>query len=584
MEKIVEFVKTNKIKMIMIAIIIVVILLGIYLYRDYKQKEYRVEVITDYHYYILKNDDGTNGVIDKFGNIVIKPSNQSIIIPNPQKAVFLCNIEGKTKVFNEKGQAIFLEYEEIDRIDLKGIASNVPYEKSVLTYKENGKYGLINYEGKRITKPIYDEINGLENKEGEMLVKKDGKYGAINSKGAIIIKPEYESILADGYYTDEQKYAFSGYIVGLKTQEGYRYGYISPKLEMILKVEYNTINRILEKKDITNIYLIASRNGQQGVVKNGQVIINYAYQNIEYDDYNDLFKLTRGNKNGVSTIEGKEILPTEYQDINFNGIYIQAIKENGNYVYFDSEGNKIEDNSYESILRTAYPNYFITIDPNGKYGIVNEEKEIILNHQYSYIEYLYGQYFIATKEDHLLGVIDKDGNVIIDFQYEVLQKIDDTNVIEAKKLKENITELYNQKMEKIYSKQNIAVTNKGQYICIYGQDELKYFDRTGQELNNTNIFQNALYSKEKDGKWGFIDKDGNVVVDFIYDRTTEFSKEGYAGIKLQGKWGVLNEKGEIILEPTYQIETGNADPEFAGVYYKVYYGYGESYFTNEIKN
>ena len=38
----------------------------------------------------------------------------------------------------------------------------MPYEKKVLRYKQNGKYGLIDYEGKVITKPIYEEIEGLD--------------------------------------------------------------------------------------------------------------------------------------------------------------------------------------------------------------------------------------------------------------------------------------------------------------------------------------------------------------------------------------------------------------------------------------
>ena len=51
-----------------------------------------------------------------------------------------------------------------------------------------------------------------------MLIKKNEKYGVINSKGVTIINPEYDTIVADGYYIEEQKYALSGYIVGIKTR------------------------------------------------------------------------------------------------------------------------------------------------------------------------------------------------------------------------------------------------------------------------------------------------------------------------------------------------------------------------------
>lgn len=54
-----------------------------------------------------------------------------------------------------------------------------------------------------------------------------------------------------------------------------------------------------------------------------------------------------------------------------------------------------------------------------------------------------------------------------------------------------------------------------------------------------------------------------------------------AGIMKDNKWGVIDINGNIVLEPTYKIEESNTDPEFIGKYYRVYYGYGESYFTNK---
>ena len=45
------------------------------------------------------------------------------------------------------------------------------YEKSVLKYKKNEKYGLIDYSGKQITEAIYGQIDSLGYKEGELLVE-----------------------------------------------------------------------------------------------------------------------------------------------------------------------------------------------------------------------------------------------------------------------------------------------------------------------------------------------------------------------------------------------------------------------------
>lgn len=211
--------ENSKKNIVIIGIIIVIIssIIGIYLYKDYRNKKYEVEEIVSYLYYPIY-ENGKMGVIDTKGNIIVEPIYEDVNIPNPEKAVFICLKEDKIIVQNNQKETLFEKFEEVVGIDTKGTLNSIPYEKKVLRYKENGKYGLIDYEGKVITKPIYEEIESLENKEGELLVKKDGKYGVISQKGACIIKNEYDGIIADGYYDETQKYALSGYIVTLKTR------------------------------------------------------------------------------------------------------------------------------------------------------------------------------------------------------------------------------------------------------------------------------------------------------------------------------------------------------------------------------
>lgn len=569
---------------VIIGIIIVVILsivLGIYLYKDYQNKKYEVEEIVSYLYYPIY-ENGKMGVIDTKGNIVIEPEYDNVNIPNPGKTVFICLKSDKTIVKNDKKETLFQNYEEVVGIPTKGTLNSIPYEKSVLRYKENDKYGLIDYEGKVITKPIYEEIESLENKEGELLVKKDGKYGVISQKGACIIKNEYDGIIADGYYDEQHKYALSGYIVLLKTEEGYRYGYINYKRKKVLDVNYNDIYRELGIEDHENAYLEITRNGQVGLVKNREIIIKTVYQSIEYDRNNSIFVLQRGSKKGISDTTGKIIVPVEYDQINIKGIRIQAVGNDGITTYFDISGNKLDQINYQTVRKTANENYFITINSDEKYGIVDNTGKVILDNNYRYLEYLYEDYFIASNEQGYLGVINNLGETKVDFKYEVLQKVDNSSVIEAKILKDSTTDVYSSKLEKVYSNKNIFIASFKNYIKIYAPDDIAYFDKKGNALENTQVQDVALYSKKQNGKWGLVDKQGNTIVDCIYDRTTSSNEHGFAGIKKDGKWGVVNEKGNIIVEPKYKIESENSDPEFIGSYYKVYYGYGESYYTKQI--
>ena len=404
MENVLDFVKNNKIKVLVAFLVIVIIIIGIYKFLESKNKEYTFTEVSTYNYFVL-NKDSKYGVIDTTGKFIIEPIYDNVNIPNPEKAVFICRKEDNLIVLNDSNEEIFTEYEEVNSIGINGIVSNIPYEKTVLKYKKDGKYGIINFDGKEITKPIYEEIKGLENKESELLVKYSGKYGVINVKGAKLIKPEYDNIVADGFYTDKNNYGLSGYILSNKTQEGYKYGYINYKYNEVLNVEYDTIERILDTKNIEDTYLIASKNGKYGVVKNNKVLINYSYQGIEYNSDNSMFEIEKNDKYGIIDYTGNSIIPIEYTGIEINGIYIQAFNDEERKVY-NILGEVITDLKYEAILKTQNENYQITINEDGFYGIINAQNEELVKNKYNYIEYLFEDYFIVSNENGKLGVIN----------------------------------------------------------------------------------------------------------------------------------------------------------------------------------
>jgi hypothetical protein len=64
-----------------------------------------------------------------------------------------------------------------------------------------------------------------------------------------------------------------------------------------------------------------------------------------------------------------------------------------------------------------------------------------------------------------------------------------------------------------------------------------------------------LLPAKKYGKWGFINKSGDWVIDNRYEEAYYFS-EGLAAVKFFGNWGFINRHGEWVIQPEYQ----NAKP------------------------
>lgn len=574
--------KKNK-KVIICAIIISIIILviaGTIVYKHAKGKssDYELEKIDVWTYLpIVENEK--MGVIDNKGNVVIEPNYNNIQIPNPTKDVFICSNENETKIVNAKGEEKFKNFEEVSAIQLKELATEIPYEKSVLKYKENGKYGIINFDGKKITKAIYNDISNLPYKEGELLVEKDGKYGVISILGKNILPIQYKEIKVDEYYEAENSYRYSGYIVGNDTDKGTMYKYINYKTNIETKSEYQDIKRIVDYEDKDKFYLIYEKDNKYGVIEDENTIINNEYDNIEYDNLNQLFIVKKDGKYGIVKLNGETLISCLYDEIDIEGIYIYALK-NEEQTIFNTSGEKIEDQKYKSVYNVENTNYKITINDENKYGVLDENNNSIISNNYFYIGYLGNNYFVVSGQNGKNGIIDNKGDVILDTKYDTIEKIEDTNLIDAVEINTNTITLFNNEMKELNKMSNANIFVEKNYIRIYSNKEQKYFNSNGEEKSNKEILsQNKIFSDVKDGKWGFVDSNGNVIVDYIYDDVTEQNSFGFAGIKKDGKWGSINEDGQVIIEPTYTLNNNEVD--FVGEYYKYTYGYKKFNYTKD---
>ena len=84
------------------------------------------------------------------------------------------------------------------------------------------------------------------------------------------------------------------------------------------------------------------------------------------------------------------------------------------------------------------------------------------------------------------------------------------------------------------------------YIKVRVGNEYKYYnfkfeERTSKDILSTNTI---FLSQNEEGKYGFVDRNGNVVVNYIYDDAREQNDYGYASVKQNGLWGAVDSKGK----------------------------------------
>ncbi len=100
-------------------------------------------------------------------------------------------------------------------------------------------------------------------------------------------------------------------------------------------------------------------------------------------------------------------------------------------------------------------------------------------------------------------------------------------------------------------------------------------DFSYENIDDYNGLSEGLLAVKKNGKWGFVDEQGNVVIDFLYDPYENYvsygeniervytAVNGYIAVLKDGKWGLIDTKGNIVIDTIYDgISQVNPDGMF----------------------
>jgi len=234
--------------------------------------------------------------------------------------------------------------------------------------------------------------------------------------------------------------------------------------------------------------------------------------------------------------------------VSNNEIYV--VKEE-KWKVINANEETLFDSEFDDIIEINGEN--ITVINDKKYGVVDLSKNEKIPAEYEFLKYCFGDYYIAQK-DNKYGLIDLQNEIKIDIKYEGMQYRQEADFIEAEN--ENYESvIYNRELQEKLTGIITEVNSEDGYIRIRQGDEYNYYNFKFEEKSNTEILKGkTLYLSKKDGKYGYIDKNGNVVVDYQYDDAKEQNSYNYAAIKKDGIWGSIDRKGKIVVEPKYQLD------------------------------
>lgn len=245
-------------------------------------------------------------------------------------------------------------------------------------------------------------------------------------------------------------------------------------------------------------YAVYEYEGKKGIIDTaGEIVLQAAYDEIEVPlQATDGFPVRVGEETYVISEKGYKIAqPAEnYEKLGIlSGNRILA-KQSGKYGYLNSDLEKITDFVWDDA--TNFSNKIAAVKQGEKWALIDSKGELLTD--YIYTDVKRDAHNFCSRYG-LLWVNEGKGYSLIDTE---LEPVGDVLYEDAK--------------------------------CFY-------------EEGGAAVYQN--------GKWGFADRQGQLVVPYTFDDADSF-RIGYAPVKLGGLWGYAGEDGTILIDYAFDEALG----------------------------
>lgn len=254
--------------------------------------------------------------------------------------------------------------------------------------------------------------------------------------------------------------------------------------------------------------------------------------NGEYQDVGiysgGLCPILVGNKWGYVDTQGNKKVANKFVKVGaYSGELSPVIDDNGTAFYVDPNGNK------KFVILDVENVKELGLIENGIYSLYDGSTWAFYNSEY---KKLYGDYqdvsamgngVAAVKKDGKWSLINRDGKDLIGKTYEAVA-MDEKLVV--------------------FRNDRIFVSDGSGYQMIDSTGKV-YGDKKFQAVHIFNDTTNAAVMIN--GKWGFINAAGEVVIEPQYEDARSFAN-GYAAVKKDGKWGFINAEGKMVIEPQFK--------------------------------
>lgn len=461
--------------------------------------------------------------------------------------------EGSSEEPDEKASAS--SYPKVAKLPEDKWFYQVMYSEGCYCIFDGSHYGFMTEEGEEIAPFIYEQAAPFA--EELACVCLDGKYGFIGKEGETKRPFIYDQAAS---FTEGLAYF----------RIGEDYGFIDHEGKVILRPDCDSVSSFQEGRAYFTI------DGLYGYLdQTGRVVAEPVYEDAGYFR-NGRARVMRNGRYGLIGTEGEEILPTEYDEIQMEDIFIIA-KEDALEYCFDREGRQCLEEGWDRIIAREG---MLLVERNGRFGLFDRNGKRLLEPEYDSLYPIPEKELVIVKNNGLYGVMDYAGKEKVPFVYSDIS-YDDAGAGGLRVTRE----------ESYEEEQGIRHRNQVGFLGFTQGDS---FAEIPSDYDYLSVFEGDRAVVRMEEKYGIVRRDGSLEYPVVYDSiklyangamafwtgnraklTDSGGNEIYSGnasvitlygrgysIREDGKYGFLNEQGESVVPADYGFLSSSA--------YKVY--------------
>ena len=310
---------------------------------------------------------------------------------------------------------------------------------------------------------------------------------------------------------------------------------------------------------VTGIAVIVNNQNKNRFVSDSISVV--VEPTLKYDNVSSFSEgfavVEKDKKYGYVDQNGKEVVPPTYYSAGSfsDGVAVAYSKEDCTWHIIDKTGNvKAQLKGYDNV-GYSFSNGFIQVEKDDKYGLADTAGKEVLPPVYDFVGDFNDGLAWAEKNE-MWGLIDIAGNEVLPFIYsqsfnEGFSRVkEDGNLSLVDKAGKEVLILPHD----YYSVRDF---NDGVAVIHFVPGDIWYIiDKTGnvkaqlKDYRYVSGFSEGFAQVTKDGKYGFVDKNGKDVVPPIYDDVQDFN-EGFAQVAKDGKYGFVDQTGKEVVPLIY---------------------------------